>query len=494
MRKMDAYAVGTLMTGWLVRLTTRVLVVVALSIPAADVDATQFGADMGVQNKRVALDRNDRELQESLIWTGHYNGLVDGIIGQRTRMAVSAFQTWLGAAPTGMLSDSQYLTLVETASRIRSGYGWTSFQHPTLKYRISYPANLFDKSIPLPNGGRKFTASDPRLMLEVEVAKIQSGLELDELYQTLSLKNAERKIFYKRRKNNWFVISGFFKGTSFYTRVEKHKKIVIGYTFRWPIEQNDRFEAVSLAIASSFWVPSRMELVEDKEPERKEVFLTEPSNLPHAPTAETRPFHSSQPKRRVASLDPRHLFLEVKEAVWMVVAAPMKAGKPDLDNAKQGSAVAISRNRLLTNCHTLKGTEFIVVLRSDPEKTVLPISLVDADEETDRCILGSNKVVFQSFVSIRPGSDAQIGERVYSIGAPSGLDLTIGEGLLSGKRTDEGILYLQNSAPISSGSSGGGLFDTHGNLIGITTFLLRDAQNLNFAISADEFIEFGKSR
>jgi len=46
---------------------------------------------------------------------------------------------------------------------------------------------------------------------------------------------------------------------------------------------------------------------------------------------------------------------------------------------------------------------------------------------------------------------------------------------------------VQTSAPKSSGSSGGGLFDTQGNLIGITTFMLKDSQNLNFAIAAEEY-------
>jgi serine protease Do len=50
----------------------------------------------------------------------------------------------------------------------------------------------------------------------------------------------------------------------------------------------------------------------------------------------------------------------------------------------------------------------------------------------------------------------------------------------------KGIRYLQTTAPISGGSSGGGLFDCAGRLMGITTFYV-DGQNLNFAIAADEF-------
>jgi S1-C subfamily serine protease len=51
------------------------------------------------------------------------------------------------------------------------------------------------------------------------------------------------------------------------------------------------------------------------------------------------------------------------------------------------------------------------------------------------------------------------------------------------------VSVVQTSAAISQGSSGGGLFDERGNLVGITTEMVNPeiAQNLNFAIAADEF-------
>ena len=59
--------------------------------------------------------------------------------------------------------------------------------------------------------------------------------------------------------------------------------------------------------------------------------------------------------------------------------------------------------------------------------------------------------------------------------------------MVSGLRTIKGIRYVQTSAPIAAGSSGGGLFDSSGNLVGVTTFHLRDAEGLNFAIAAEEY-------
>ena len=61
---------------------------------------------------------------------------------------------------------------------------------------------------------------------------------------------------------------------------------------------------------------------------------------------------------------------------------------------------------------------------------------------------------------------------------------------MSGLRTPEDKTeYIQISAPMSPGSSGGGLFDDRGNLIGVTTFTLKDSQNLNFAIAASQFFK-----
>jgi S1-C subfamily serine protease len=80
---------------------------------------------------------------------------------------------------------------------------------------------------------------------------------------------------------------------------------------------------------------------------------------------------------------------------------------------------------------------------------------------------------------------------VYTVGAPSGLELTLANGIVSGLRTRDHRRLIQTTAPISPGSSGGGLFDAHGNVVGITTMVLADSgrlnQALNFAIPADEF-------
>ena len=79
---------------------------------------------------------------------------------------------------------------------------------------------------------------------------------------------------------------------------------------------------------------------------------------------------------------------------------------------------------------------------------------------------------------------------MFAIGAPRSLERTLSEGLVSGLRHQPGRNLVQTSAPVSPGSSGGGLFDEKGNLIGITTLAsLVGAQNLNFAVAASDFWE-----
>jgi S1-C subfamily serine protease len=63
------------------------------------------------------------------------------------------------------------------------------------------------------------------------------------------------------------------------------------------------------------------------------------------------------------------------------------------------------------------------------------------------------------------------------------LENTVSDGLISAIRDDNGTKLLQISAPISHGSSGGAMFNSNGEVIGITSAGYEDGQNLNFAVA-----------
>jgi len=152
-----------------------------------------------------------------------------------------------------------------------------------------------------------------------------------------------------------------------------------------------------------------------------------------------------------------------------------------------GSAVAITDKLAITNCHVVEAAGEEIYIGSSGSDAVEQAKLIAADYEADRCVIGVRSMELQPVAGIRAFDALEVGETVYAIGNPLRLERTLSDGLLSAKRVIAERHYLQTTAPISPGSSGGGLFDARGNLIGVTTFTARDAQNINFAIPAEDF-------
>ncbi|WP_237051374.1 trypsin-like peptidase domain-containing protein [Magnetospirillum sp. ME-1] len=182
-------------------------------------------------------------------------------------------------------------------------------------------------------------------------------------------------------------------------------------------------------------------------------------------------------------LGAEEVFATVGRSVYVVVAArteeELKARK-----GRFGSAVAMDERTVVTNCHVID--EMAVILLRQGNQT-LRATPSGGDPATDRCQMTVSPGRLSAAPGIRAWDDLRVGETVYSIGSPKGLEATLGQGLISGLRQIKATRYVQTTAPISQGSSGGGLFDASGNLVGITTFHIRDADGLNFAIAAEDF-------
>lgn len=90
--------------------------------------------------------------------------------------------------------------------------------------------------------------------------------------------------------------------------------------------------------------------------------------------------------------------------------------------------------------------------------------------------------------------DHRPGDKVYAIGNPKGLLGTFSEGIISGFRDIDGTKYVQITASISSGSSGGPVVDENGRVIGVTTASIKDGQNLNLAMPLTEDLAYALYR
>jgi tetratricopeptide (TPR) repeat protein len=147
----------------------------------------------------------------------------------------------------------------------------------------------------------------------------------------------------------------------------------------------------------------------------------------------------------------------------------------------QGSGFIVREDgAVVTNYHVINLADDIKVAVGGRIRNTAGV--LYADPENDFAIVKLEEGKYP-FVILGDADSLQVGERIFVIGSPRGLENTISEGLLSGiRRVDSARKVLQMTAPISPGSSGGPVFNEKGEVVGIATFLIEDNQNLNFAL------------
>jgi len=144
------------------------------------------------------------------------------------------------------------------------------------------------------------------------------------------------------------------------------------------------------------------------------------------------------------------------------------------------SGVVIGAGRVVTACHAVAHTAAVQVRHAEERFAAV---LEFADSERDLCQLVVDKLTAPA-AKVASVQALKVGQRVYAIGTPKGLELTLSEGLISSLRPRARSFVIQTSAAMSRGSSGGGLFDDEARLVGVAAFQFAKGQNLNFAVPA----------
>lgn len=150
------------------------------------------------------------------------------------------------------------------------------------------------------------------------------------------------------------------------------------------------------------------------------------------------------------------------------------------EEISEGSGFLIdSSGSVVTNYHVIKGIDTAeFVLGEDRYKAGV---VRYYDTKRDIAVLKVEGEDFP-FVSLGDSDNVEVGEKVVAIGSPLGLDNTVSEGIVSAIRDGD----IQFTAPVSFGSSGGALFNSRGEVIGITFATYLAGQNINFAIPINE--------
>ena len=177
-------------------------------------------------------------------------------------------------------------------------------------------------------------------------------------------------------------------------------------------------------------------------------------------------------------LDGSEIFARYNTAVFMVFTS-------DGYNGYQGSGFFINSDGLaVSNYHVVQGTaigaEQIKLANSDDAYKVIEVVYKDTDEDFILFRVNASNTNYIPIAKNKP----QVGEKVYAIGSPRGLENTFSSGEVSQWR-DKNLMQI--SALIDHGSSGGALINEYGEVVGITSGSFADGSqaNLNYAWSID---------
>ena len=185
----------------------------------------------------------------------------------------------------------------------------------------------------------------------------------------------------------------------------------------------------------------------------------------------------------------KEVFAEVAGSVVVVLALDSSG-----ETQAQGSGVVVGKNEIATNCHVIDEAKNVVVRQAADsgggETYQMDARVLAWDAEQDLCLLFVGELSeppAAPVVEMGAAKGLSVGEEVFAVGAPKGLELSMSRGIVSQLRSVHGkraAPLVQTDAAISPGSSGGGLFNENAELVGITTFKWK-GENLNFAIPVE---------
>jgi Trypsin-like peptidase domain len=148
-----------------------------------------------------------------------------------------------------------------------------------------------------------------------------------------------------------------------------------------------------------------------------------------------------------------------------------------------GSGFFVKENVIASNFHVIEGASRGYA-KLVGQKTKYDITgVVGLDAEHDLVLLAVEDTNAPA-LKLGDGTKVAVGDTVFAVGNPQGLEGTFSQGIVSGIRQFDTNSLLQITAPISPGSSGGPVVDADGKVIGVAVATFKSGQNLNFAIPA----------
>jgi len=176
------------------------------------------------------------------------------------------------------------------------------------------------------------------------------------------------------------------------------------------------------------------------------------------------------------ALEAQNIAKKVSPSVVMLVMRDNE-GQP----LSLGSGFFVREDTIVTNLHVIgEAVGGYIKIANNREKYEIA-GYVAIDYQRDLILLKIENAK-APVVSIYDGNSIEVGDEIFTVGNPQGLEGTFSKGIVSAIRNIGQDSLLQITAPISPGSSGGPVLNREGKVIGITVATFKGGQNLNFAI------------
>lgn len=471
------------------RRSARVLMTV-LALGAMPMATPSFGA----QGSQLAVAYNDQTdldfrkgLQIRLSWTGDYAGAFDGHIAASSLRAIRDFQARHGMVADGVIDEAMLRLLIQKSDGAEAATGMALIDDAVTGQRVPLPMRLVEDLGPT-DVGHLWRAADKTV--EIETVRIAgTGQTLRGLFDVLSTPTPDRSVANAEFGGEWFTLDGNAGDHHYVMRFSAKGGDLRGFSVSYA---KDRAKVMRpyVAVAGNLFEPFAGEphapLVASREPNAFSALL-----------ARSHTNGAFESRYAMASVDPKqpNLFEMPSPAPAKAAPAPVPQ-KPEFDMAGSGFVVS-SDGWLLTNAHVVRACTSVLV----GEQQVATKTILDTDN--DLALVKVDGVVGEPLtMSV---TKPRLGEDVLALGYPlrsilaDSLNVTRGNvSSLLGLANDE--RYLQISAPVQPGNSGGPLVDLAGRVVGVVTAKLNavavaDAtgdipQSINFAVRPDAAVAF----
>ena len=208
-------------------------------------------------------------IQLDLAFTGHYNGLINGEVNERTATAIKSFQKSIGARETGVLAQPERAQLATNSKAVQEHVGWAMIEDKVTGAQLGLPTRQVPNTARAGSGTRWSSAQG---QVQIETFRIREpGTTLAAVAERQRAEPPNRKLEVNVTRDDFFILSGLQGLKKFYVRAHIRDLEVRGVTILYDQATQGIMDPVTVVMSSAFAPFSGTGLTDLMGPTRRKV-------------------------------------------------------------------------------------------------------------------------------------------------------------------------------------------------------------------------------